>query len=97
MVALPANLAVLPGLAFHELATNAAKYGALSDIAGVLTVTWQVEVEQGTRIPHSGYIDQANLDEMQRQSRGEFVGVGLRQASYQPKRAQQADRNHDYS
>jgi carboxyl-terminal processing protease len=27
--------------------------------------------------PHSGYIDQANLDEMQRQSRGEFVGVGL--------------------
>ena len=27
--------------------------------------------------PHSGYVDQANLDEMQRQSRGEFVGVGL--------------------
>jgi len=27
--------------------------------------------------PHSGYIDQASLDEMQRQSRGEFVGVGL--------------------
>ena len=27
--------------------------------------------------PHSGYVDQASLDEMQRQSRGEFVGVGL--------------------
>ena len=27
--------------------------------------------------PHSSYVDQANLDEMQRQSRGEFVGVGL--------------------
>ena len=27
--------------------------------------------------PHSGNVDQANLDEMQRQSRGEFVGVGL--------------------
>ena len=27
--------------------------------------------------PHSGYIDQASLGEMQRQSRGEFVGVGL--------------------
>src|SRR5580704_7118583 len=27
--------------------------------------------------PHSGYIDQASLEEMQRQSRGEFVGVGL--------------------
>jgi carboxyl-terminal processing protease len=27
--------------------------------------------------PHSSYVDQASLDEMQRQSRGEFVGVGL--------------------
>jgi two-component sensor histidine kinase len=44
-VGLPANLAVLVGLAFHELATNAAKYGALSDIAGILTVTWRLEVE----------------------------------------------------
>jgi carboxyl-terminal processing protease len=27
--------------------------------------------------PHSGYVDQAGLDEMQRQNRGEFAGVGL--------------------
>jgi carboxyl-terminal processing protease len=27
--------------------------------------------------PHSSYVDQASLDEMQRQSRREFVGVGL--------------------
>jgi two-component sensor histidine kinase len=33
-VPLPASLAVLAGLAFHELVTNAAKYGALSDLAG---------------------------------------------------------------
>ena len=35
-VSLPASLAVLVALAFHELVTNAAKYGALSDLAGVL-------------------------------------------------------------
>ena len=46
-VGIPTNLAVLVGLAFHELATNAAKYGALSDIAGILTVTWRIEVEEG--------------------------------------------------
>ena len=27
--------------------------------------------------PHSAYIDEASLDEMQRQNRGEFLGVGL--------------------
>ena len=41
-VRLPVTLAVLVGLAFHELATNAAKYGALSDLAGMLEVNWAV-------------------------------------------------------
>ena len=44
-VRLPVTLAVLVGLAFHELVTNAAKYGALSDLAGVLEVNWTVEGE----------------------------------------------------
>ncbi len=51
-VALPANLAVPIGLAFHELATNAAKYGALSDIAGMLTVTWRVDGKNGNKMLH---------------------------------------------
>jgi two-component sensor histidine kinase len=45
-VRLPASLAVLAGLAFHELATNAAKYGALSDLAGVLEVTWTIKTDK---------------------------------------------------
>ena len=57
-VGLPANLAVLVGLAFHELATNAAKYGALSDIAGILTVTWRVEVEPGRSALHILWTEQ---------------------------------------
>ncbi|RTL71278.1 MAG: hypothetical protein EKK41_10830 [Hyphomicrobiales bacterium] len=35
-------------LIFHELATNAAKYGALGDPAGKLAVTWEVDDRQLT-------------------------------------------------
>jgi two-component sensor histidine kinase len=37
---LPAKLAVSLALIFHELATNAAKYGAFSSVRGVLQVSW---------------------------------------------------------
>src|SRR5450759_70060 len=39
---LPAKLAVSLALIFHELATNAGKYGAFSSASGLLQVTWSV-------------------------------------------------------
>lgn len=41
-VSLAPNDALSLGLAIHELATNAAKYGALSTITGRIHVTWKV-------------------------------------------------------
>lgn len=39
----PPKAALALGIAFHELATNAVKYGALSNERGSLTIAWAVE------------------------------------------------------
>jgi PAS domain S-box-containing protein len=45
-VPLPAMAAQALGLALHELATNAVKYGALAQPSGELTVNWEVRSEK---------------------------------------------------
>ena len=47
-VRLPANAVEMLGLAFHELATNAAKYGALSVPAGRVEVRWDLRRTKGS-------------------------------------------------
>jgi len=37
------------GIAFNELATNAVKYGALSDEAGTISITWTIEAKPDGR------------------------------------------------
>jgi PAS domain S-box-containing protein len=46
-VDLPPRTAVTLGMVFHELATNAAKYGALSTPAGSVSVSWRTVLASG--------------------------------------------------
>lgn len=47
-IALEPAMAVSLGMVFHELATNAAKYGALTPGSGHVVVNWQLESQDGS-------------------------------------------------
>ena len=49
-VQLTAAAAQTLGMAFHELATNAAKYGALSNPAGTVAINWQLVDQRRSRL-----------------------------------------------
>lgn len=48
-IRLPPKAALALGIAFNELATNAAKYGALSNAAGRLKIEWKILHPKGER------------------------------------------------
>jgi len=51
------KVALALGMAFHELATNAAKYGALSVATGHIDVSWRSEEFEGERRLHLSWIE----------------------------------------
>jgi two-component sensor histidine kinase len=55
-VVLESRLAVAMGMAFHELATNSAKYGVLEH-GGTITVTWKTEEASSGRAFHLAWFE----------------------------------------
>jgi len=57
-VDLAADLAIPLSMALHELATNAARYGALSVRKGCVSVEWDIVTVEGRRYLHLRWVEQ---------------------------------------
>jgi two-component sensor histidine kinase len=73
-VSLTSRQAVVLGMAFHELATNAAKYGALSVPTGIVELKWEVRSADGGHQLHLRWAETGGPP-VQRPTR---TGFGLR-------------------
>ncbi len=78
-VALRQKAAELFGLALHELATNAVKYGALSNPPGDISVTWRIfDTSQGQRLSLE-WLERNPRPQRQRQRRRGFGSTLIQQ------------------
>jgi len=86
-VALSAQYAVTLGMAVHELATNAAKFGSLSVYGGKVDVTWSLTIEATRRVLTFDWIERGgpHVNAPQREGFGtrllDFVLPGQIQAT----------------
>jgi len=69
-VALVADIAVPIGMAFHELASNSSKYGALSRPTGRLEVRWSVSNSEGERMLNLDWLEKGGPKVEQPRRRG---------------------------
>jgi len=69
-VALIADIAIPIGMAFHELASNSSKYGALSRARGRLEVRWSVRNSHNERILNLNWLEQGGPKVEQPRRRG---------------------------
>jgi two-component sensor histidine kinase len=69
-VALVADIAIPIGMAFHELASNSSKYGALSRPTGRLEVRWSVSNSEGERMLNLDWLEQGGPKVEQPRRRG---------------------------
>jgi PAS domain S-box-containing protein len=69
-VMLPAKTALVAGMVFHEMLTNAAKYGALSRPAGRVEVGWRVDRRANGGEVHLNWVERGGPPVEPRKTRG---------------------------
>jgi two-component sensor histidine kinase len=81
-VALVADLAIPVGMAFHELASNSSKYGALSVPQGRLEIHWSISSEGDSAIVHLDWLEHGGPSAAAEapRFRNDLVGKGRRRA-----------------